>query len=324
MSVEQIIQTKRIHVLFLLPFILAGIVAGYHYFGPPPRACHEEGVIALPFIARFHASPWLLWLGSLWLLLLSYLLFFIADRHEVLTRTTTLPALIYLLLSAGIFCHHGVNAYMVAAAMIALALNRLQLFITRLNSNAPVFDFGSLIVLAVLLCPKLVLLIPWAILVLPFSGRATFKDVMALLLGFLAALLLVAGYFFLVNEWHELPGRFLDTLLAGERKGYHLDPRQRVAIGLLTGLALVSMLHALTRTAPDIVSRRRGLLATISLLLFLGSTPFFIPLDCQAFLFVPFVPLSYLYARYFVSYRSKWSGRALFLVLLVACLLLIL
>lgn len=323
MGLERTIKSRSVYALFLLPFLLAGVALARRYAGGELPPCGEGGIIPLPFLERFHGSEWLSWAGLSWLLLLAYALFFMADHHKMLPVTTPLPAVIYALLSAGIFCRHGASVYMVAALVVAAALARLHASITRLQSNASIFDFGLLTAVAVLLCPKLVLLVPWAILVLPFAGRSTFKDMVALLLGFLVALLFVFACFFLSGGWEALPGRFAGALLAGEWLDYRLSPLQWVAAALLLALALVSVVHALGHTSSSIVSRRRGLLAVMSLALFLGATVFFVPLGCPAFLFVLFIPLSFLYARYFTSYRGRWLGNTLFLLLLVACLLVV-
>ncbi|MDR0766554.1 MAG: hypothetical protein LBF09_06435 [Odoribacteraceae bacterium] len=323
MSIEQIIQTRRLPLLFLLPFLLAGIIAAYRYTGEIPRVCHAETGILLSFLDKYRDARWLFWSGAAWLLLLSYLLFFISDRREVFSRATALTAFIYLILSAGVFCHHGTCAHVIAALPVVLALSRLQLVITRLNSNAPLFDFGLLIVFPVLFCPKLVLLLPWAISVLPLSGRTTLRDVMALFLGFFTALLLVSAYFFLFDDWEGARERFMNTLRAGEWPDYHFHPRTWVAIVLLVAVTLVAVSHALTRTLHEIVSRRRGLLSIISLSFFLGGTFFLVPLHCHAFLFILFIPLSYLHASYLVAYGGRWTGRLVFLALVTAGILMI-
>jgi hypothetical protein len=318
MSLQGAIQGKSIYMLYLLPFLLAGIVAISG--GEGHASCgSDEGVIVLPFME----GRGLFWAGVAWILLISYLLFFIADRYTVLAHATVLPALIYSLLSIGLFCHHGVNSYMIAAAIVAVALARLQSLIARLKANAPIYDFGLLVAVAVLLCPKLLLLVPWAILVLPFSGRSTLRDVMVLLLGLCTATLLAGAYFFLFDEWGELPARFTGALHAGSRPDYLLSPRQWVATVLLLAVLLVSVVHVLGHVPAETVARRRGLLAMMSLLLFLGSTLFFIPMTGHGFLYVLFIPLSYVYSQYFLSYRGRWTGNTLFLLLLVACLLMI-
>jgi hypothetical protein len=322
-GLERVIKSRRVYALFLLPFLLAGVAVARRYAGGELLPCGEGGIIPLPFIERFQGSQWLSWAGLSWLLLLSYSLFFMADHYKMLPGTTSLPAVIYALLGVGIFCRHGASAYMVAALLVAVALARLHASITRLKSNASIFDFGLLIAMAVLLCPKLVLLAPWAILVLPFSGRSTFKDMTALFLGFFVALLFVFACFFLFGGWEGLPGRFADASRVGEWLDYRLSPLQWVATALLLVLALVSVVHALVHTSSSIVSRRRGLLAVVSLLLVLGATIFFVPLGCPAFLFVLFIPLSFLYARYFISYQGRWLGNTLFLLLLVASLFMV-
>ena len=154
-------------MLYLLPFILAAIAFLRFTFGPDDfSVCPDLGVISIP---AFQEQGGLWWkeIGVLALLCLSFLVFFVADRYKFLSHITVLPAVVYAFLCIGVICRYGMSDYLVAALCVVLAVARLQSAIVNTQSNSPVFGFGLFSTLAVLLCPKLIMLIVWAIIVLP-------------------------------------------------------------------------------------------------------------------------------------------------------------
>ena len=156
MGFNAILKTKRVYMLYLLPFILAAIAFLRFTFGPEDfSVCLDLGVISIP---DFQEQGGLWWkeIGVLALLCLSFLVFFVADRYQFLSHITVLPAVIYALLCIGVICRYGMSNYLVAALCVVLAVARLQSAIVNTQSNAPVFGFGLFSTLAVLLCPKLI------------------------------------------------------------------------------------------------------------------------------------------------------------------------
>lgn len=311
-------------MLYLLPFILAAIAFLHFSFGMDEGiVCREDGIISFPFLNGNQHLLWLRGMGMFGLLCLAFLIFFIADRYKFLSRITALPALIYALLTAGLVCRYGVNNYLLAAFCSVLAVSRLQSAIVHTKSNAPVFGFGLFTCLAVLLCPKLVMLLLWAIVVLPFSGRANIKDLSALLIGFLTALLFTAAYYFWTDQLSEAPDIFMKALQTGE--GFWKLMPDKLAAYVVFGILIVISLHNVIVNYPTaIVSQRRGIFAMLSMLLFAGSTLFFVPFNCHGIMLILAIPLSYLFSQYFISHRTRWLGNVLFVLLLVACVVTIL
>lgn len=310
-------------MLFLLPFIVAGGMLSFYFLGGASDYCYDSGIISLPLSFLQWEGAGMLVCGAFVLLLLSYLLFFIAGRYKFLSAATILPAIIYSFLSLGILCKYGLNNYLIASFLLAFAIARLQSAIVYIQSNASIFDFGLLIMFAVLLAPKLVMLLPWAIVVLPFSGRATMKDIVALFIGFSTALLFTASYYYLTDGWEVLSARIF-PLFTGEITFIETFRQQPAIFIILVALILAAMFQSVRHTTTSTVAQRRGLLAMFSLTFFLGISIFFIPIACRGFLFVFFVPLTYLYAYYFIAERSKWIGNAFFVLFLVVCVLLML
>ena len=80
--------------------------------------------------------------------------------------------------------------------------------------------------------------------------------------------------------------------------------------------------HKCLRIYPmAIVAQRRGMLSMLSMLLFVGSSLFFIPFNCHGITLITAIPLSYMFTQYFISHRTRWLGNVLFLLFIVACVL---
>lgn len=120
------------------------------------------------------------------------------EKYKFLSQTTTLPSLIYILLTSGIMVNLGFDYLLISVFIVSLASGRLQAAINNPQTNSAIYDFGFLITLAVAIYPKFVLLILWAICVLFFSGRSTLKDIMALLFGLVTPVL---SSCFIISGW---------------------------------------------------------------------------------------------------------------------------
>lgn len=318
MRLNAVLKSKSVFMLYLLPFILAAIAFVRFTFGPDDFAvCPDYGVISMSFLSG-QENLWLKQAGVLVLLVLSFIVFFVADRYKFLSHITVLPAVVYAFLCIGVVCQYGVNGYLAGAFCAILAVARLQSAIVNTQSNAPVFGFGLFSTLTVLFCPKLVMLLVWAFIVLPFSGRATLKDLVALLIGMLTALFFTGSYYFLADRMAELPDLFVRALTEGQ-VFWTIVPGRLVAFVAFAVLIVVSLYNVMMNYPLAIVAQRRGMLSMLSMLLFVGSSLFFIPFHCQGVLLVLSVPLSYLFTQYFISHRTRWMGNVLFLLFLAAC-----
>ena len=310
MGFNAILKTKRVYMLYLLPFILAAIAFLRFTFGPEDfSVCLDLGVISIP---DFQEQGGLWWkeIGVLALLCLSFLVFFVADRYKFLSHITVLPAVIYALLCIGVICRYGMSNYLVAALCVVLAVARLQSAIVNTQSNAPVFGFGLFSTLAVLLCPKLIMLIVWAIIVLPF-------------IGIFSALFFTGCYYFLTDRLATLPDVFVQALTSGQ-VFWKIMPEKVVAFVVIGVLIVVSLYNVVVNYPMAIVAQRRGMLSMLSMLLFVGSSLFFIPFNCHGITLITAIPLSYMFTQYFISHRTRWLGNVLFLLFIVACVLLVL
>lgn len=307
-------------MLFVLPFIvmavafLSGYLPGNSVSTVPVRGC-----INIAFINNLDKF-WLSVIGFLVVLGVAYVIFFINEKFKLLYQTTTLPSLIYVLLTSGIMVNLGFDYLLIAVFIIAIAVERLQTAINAIKSNSALFDFGALIMLAVAIYPKFVLLLAWALCVLFFSGRSTLKDIMALLLGLFTPALFLVFYYFWSDRLAELPAIFVQNLLVGEYI-HRLPVIELARLGMLLFLLLVSLYNLSMKYSILVVSHRRGILALVSMLIFLSVSLFIIPGNYYDFMYMIALPLSFIYAQYFLTHRVAIFGNLMFILLLSACFL---
>ena len=94
-------------MLFVLPFLVMAIAFLSGYFSLESlQSVQVKGVINMAYINQLDKS-WLSAIGFVMVLGVAYLIFFLSERFKLLGQTTTLPSLIYILLTSGIMVNVG-------------------------------------------------------------------------------------------------------------------------------------------------------------------------------------------------------------------------
>lgn len=314
------LKSRRIYMLFVLPLVVAVIAfIGQCVMGPSMHTVSVQGCIDLSFVGGLDPC-WKAVAGGGIVLAVALLIFFIHQKFKLLYQRTTLPSLIYVLLVSGILLNTGFEYMLVGVLVVGLAVERLLTAIYDTQRNSPLFDFGGLIMLAVAIYPKFVLLLLWAVCVLFFSGRSTLKDMAALLVGLLTPVIFVTFYYFWTDRLVELPDVFLGNLLSGEYIR-HLPVIDWIRLGILIVLLLAGLASISMKYPVLIVSHRRSMLALVWMLVFLVLTLFVVPGSYADFMYLLALPLSLIYAHYFLTRRVVLTGNLMFLLLLCACFL---
>lgn len=315
---NKFLKSRRLYILFVLPFMVTAILffgIWFADFQPFIEAVQEDAFIAFPLPATWWGS---MLLAGFLLSCMAYLVFFFTNRYKLLDQQTTLPAFLFVLLGSVIALHLSNIAWLLSAFLIVMALARLQTAINHLYVNAPLFDFGALLMFAVIVSPQLSFLLLWAIGVLIFSGRSTLRDFAALLVGLLFPLGCLAFWGYWTDTLGTYPERYLRLLWGGEWVEA-LPVSEWIRLAVLAVLFLFAVLHIFSRYAVLIVNQRRGLFSFISLSLFLLFIPILFPVGYDDILFLFALPLSVLYAYYFITNRLLWLGNVFFFLLLLAC-----
>ena len=295
-------------MLFVLPFLVMAIAFLSGYFSLESlQSVQVKGVINMAYINQLDKS-WLSAIGFVMVLGVAYLIFFLSERFKLLGQTTTLPSLIYILLTSGIMVNVGFDYLLIAVFIVTVAVWKLQMAINDTKSNGALYDFGFLIALSVAIYPKFILSIAWAF------------DIVALWLGILTPVLFIAFYYFWTDRLELLPAIFTDNLMVGEHI-HRLPVIDLVRLGMIVLVLIIALTNLSARYSLMIVNQRRGILSLVSMMIFLSLTFVIIPGNYYDFMYMFAVPLSFLYAQYFICCRTALFSNLVFVLLLSACFL---
>ena len=128
-------------MLFVLPFLVMAIAFLSGYFSLESlQSVQVKGVINMAYINQLDKS-WLSAIGFVMVLGVAYLIFFLSERFKLLGQTTTLPSLIYILLTSGIMVNVGFDYLLIAVFIVTVAVWKLQMAINDTKSNGALYDF---------------------------------------------------------------------------------------------------------------------------------------------------------------------------------------
>ena len=129
-------------MLFVLPFIVMAISFFSTYVPAITlKSVPVTGVINIAFVNELN-NTWISVIGFIMVLGLAYMIFFVNEKYKFLSQTTTLPSLIYILLTSGIMVNLGFNYFLISVFILALAIGRLQAAINNTQTNSAIYDFG--------------------------------------------------------------------------------------------------------------------------------------------------------------------------------------
>lgn len=315
---NRFLKSKCLYVLFLLPFIILAIVwIRICVLNISMHPLQIGGCVDFSFINDF-GGWWGIFLSAIVLLSGAYVIFFLNAKYKLLNHSTSLPSLLYVLLALEGVLTMEFNNLLLSSFFIVLAIERLQTAIFVAKNNESLYSFGAWVMLGVLVYPKLALLILWAICVLFFSARSSLKDSLTLFLGMSTPLLFIGFYYFWTDQLTLLPDLFLKNLLSG---GYisTFSLAEYLNLGVLSLIWIIALFHLSTHYSIMVVNQRRGLLSLVSMSFFLLASFFLIPGFKDSFVYIMALPLSFIYAYYFITNKIVLLGNLLFILLLVMC-----
>ena len=316
---NRFLKSRQLYMFVVLPVLLLALtIIGYFHL---PAISMEEGGTR-GYISLFHSLGTFtkILVGDGVILGIWCLLFLINERFKLLQQRSTLPLLLYFLLTSGLLFQFHFGDILLVVLLLAFALDRFQIAMSQIKRNSVLFDFGVSIMLAVLVLPKFFLLLLWAFLAMLFSGRSSLKDIVALLLGFLTPLFFLLFYYFWTDGWQQWCEVFLQNLSIGEYV-YSFSLLEWIRLVILLFVLLFALLHFFSRFAVLVLVHRQLFFALVSLLFFLGVTCLVFPFQDLSFVYIFALPLSLLYSQFILDQRSVWIGNVVFVLLFLTAIL---
>ena len=292
-----ILKSKSVMVLML--FIAAWALSIYIATLTPGLQHIGKSLIIQPEL--FDGSKMLF--GILAVVFILFVLTLYSAQSALGIKTVALPALIYSVTTARLLPNVGFNDTLVAAICCALLLYVANLSVIKQKDNSPIFLFGFICVLMLMFAPKLVLIVPASLLILAFIGRFSLKDISALFIGWVAALILILTYLFAKGNLTQFIGAWQDALFYRTNGGFeYVGEWIRLALSLLI-LFIVIVITA-GKYMPQVYTARRVLSVEITMILTMVLSVVLWGGIGYDFHYIVALPIAHIMA-YFVSCSNK-------------------
>lgn len=199
---------------------------------------------------------WSLICGALLVLFVSMVILINSIQGVVLRQNVVLPSLIYAISVSRLLPSYGVDDTLLSALSLAFMLYATEIAVVKQNDNGPVFWVGLMAVTASLFAPKMVVIAPLSILLLATMGRFTLKDISALFVGWVAALVFAGTTAYACGTLEPITERWRAVLFSCPEIGFDsVGEWGRLALIIVTVLILTVV--AVTKFSSQIYTTRR-------------------------------------------------------------------
>lgn len=254
--------------------------------------------------------------SALFMIVSTLLFFVINEQAKIISQRTTLPATVFVMLTAGLFYADATLQLLGAVVALLLGVMMLCRSYDEVAGNSANFDIGLFFCVTILFVPKFILLLPFGIIAILLFAKQTQKAIIAYLLGIATTYFLVDSSFYLLkNElflWdylksHIVSGQLFNISHSNGILFYSLS------LFLLLMIALFSMW---TRPRSLTIAQRKTI-NSIVLFLLVGIFSFlFIPDSFDVgILFLIALPSSFIISIFLIYCRTKITANLYFFLL---------
>ncbi len=259
----------------------------------------------------------ILW-GALAVLLVVVVMVFQAMRGVLIRKNYFLPGVVYVVTVVRLVPLYGLSNTLIAALCFSFLFYFVELAVIRQRSNAPVFGIGFSSLLVAALVPKLVLFIPFGLLVLALIARFSVKDISALFVGWVTATLFVFTWLFcndiLIEKWSA----WRDELLFVSEGGIG-STGEWIRLAILFILILWMIVAGVTKFMPALYTERRFISVVIAAPVVVGVSAILFSGVNHDMIYVSALPIAWI-ASYFYQSGKSIGAKVIFYAYLLLSL----
>lgn len=253
--------------------------------------------------------------------LITYLLVDLNNRYNLLRVRSQMVASTWLIMVGTIITVHPYSHGLTAALFVTIAY--YLLFFTFQNDESPVstFHWAFMLTIGSMFMPQVFLFFPfflWHQAV--FLRSMTLRTFSAALIGFIFPMLLWVGFWTLRGDYSVLLSWWTDLTTFGPvgTENYHLFTVQQVASwGLVTFLAVISMLHYLCTSFNDKIQTRMFYYILVFQFVVIETLIVIQPQDLDTLMPLLMVTSAPLVAHFF-TFTGSWFTNTIFKLSILA------
>jgi len=316
--IVRFLRPNNAAAFFILPLVACAIW-GFAFFIPHSLQVRHT----MPFyellirpIAEMH---WLSTLIAIILILIEgFLLNYIVNENEVLTKKTNLPALFYIVFCSNNSAMLELHSVLLANLFLLFALSKMLNSYRKDIAFSQIFDAGLLISIATLFYFPCIVFFPLIGVALLLFRPFLWREWLISFIGVLVPYIFVITYFFwngtldylfydkmfypIVSKTtvEDFPGSFYFLLSVG---------------GLIILLSFGSLFKGLEGGSQK---TKKSLILMIWFLVFSGLSVFLAPAFTTKYFTLLTIPLAVICSNYYLRMKKELFGELLFLMLLIA------
>lgn len=311
-------RTQQPISLILIP--LLGIILWLPGFlNPSPPTIQALMPFYAPVDAFCRLHPFFsVFMGFVFSLGTAFVLNFIIHQHQILTKKSWLPALLFLVLSSSTKGFLWLNPELIAGIFILLSLHFLLETYRMDNAIIFIFNAGFFIGLATLFYFPSIVFVLFSIISIILLRPFTFREWMIMLLGSTIVPIYVCVYYFWHNQlyikWQEL------VVIPILNRAFFINIPQEFycIVAAMAFLFLVSALKFLTGADSSALKTKTGISVMIWFLVFAILGLLVAQNLSVAGTILAFFPISIFCGNYFLQARRAWLSEFIFLTLLLS------
>ncbi|MCE9540661.1 MAG: DUF6427 family protein [Bacteroidetes bacterium] len=246
----------------------------------------------------------------------AFLLNFIVNKYEILTKPSFLPALFYIVFMSMDIAMLTMHPFVFANIFIMLAIFKLVSSYQKDTAFSNAFDAGFLISLSTLFYFPSIVYIPILVIGFLLFRPFNWREWIISLLGIIGPYIFVFSYYFLndtLDNWQNITAFFPDL---PEQQKQVIPGSFYFMIGICVLILLFSFKKIFTGFYESSQRNKKGISLLVWLAVFASLSLFIAPqLYIQNFSALA-IPASVFCANYFLKIKKQWWGELLFILLL--------
>jgi hypothetical protein len=248
----------------------------------------------------------------------AFLLDFVIHQHQVLTKKSWLPALIFTALSACTPGLHWLNPQLIAGLFILLAVHLLLGTYRVDRAFASVFNTGMLLGIASLFYAPSLLFVVFAIITIVLLRPFIWREWIILIFGLCIPWIYCGVYFFWTDQWTGLTAHYLTDPIVHRDFFFKLSKEYYPLTAVTALLLLVAVGRIIAGTGTATLKTKKGVTVMTWLLLFSVIALFPSQNNSVASYTFTLYPLSLFLSGYFLFARRVWIAETIFLLFILS------
>lgn len=255
-------------------------------------------------------------LSLILVIFIGFLIQQVNDRYAFIRERTKLPALIFVIISAGFADMHSLHPVFLSAISLLFAIYSLFNILNNPSRFPPIFNSGLFLGLAALFFFNTAILLPaFLIGIIILCREYGWREFAILITGFIVPFIFAISFAFYTDQLFEFFFTLEQNITTPVNHFFNNYPMYGY-LAFLSILTIIASLKLLQQYDSRKVSSRKYYSVFLLIFIFSMISFIFVPAASQEMLIIAIIPVTYIISNLLVSIQSQFWSELLFILLL--------